>query len=193
MRHGQQVVAGGHARAALVHHRVGGAARQQGFEFSAQLIGGLEVAVVQVQLEEPVGGARDVATDGVQGFVLAAEAVGAAGVQQPFMGWQGFDVGRGEHHLGLDAHDHVARGRLEVVVRAQFDLGGDEFPEGGERDPFHEHEVAFADGMARRVLGVGTHEERVVAGQQLTIEREMLFGDGTAITAELRSLPRRTA
>ena len=80
---GEQVEAGRNAGAALRHDLRRGRAGHQGQIFSTQHRRGLEAAVgFEVVLEEAVARAGNVAADGVDGFVFATEAIGAAGIDQ---------------------------------------------------------------------------------------------------------------
>src|SRR5687767_11510793 len=80
--HGEQVVAGCHARAALVDNRARVARSQRRQDFLPERIRRLEAAAaLEVSLEEAVDGARDVAGDRIERFVLAPEAVLASRIQ----------------------------------------------------------------------------------------------------------------
>ena len=78
MHHRQQVVAGGHARAALVNDLGGRLSADQRFEFGAQQGSGLEASVGgEVVLEAAVQRARDVAGHRIERFDIAAKAFGS--------------------------------------------------------------------------------------------------------------------
>ncbi|MNN67379.1 hypothetical protein D3C81_1830090 [compost metagenome] len=74
-------MAGGHAGAAL-HHRIGRrVAGKHLSELRTQRLRRLEIAVRgEVVLEEAIHRAGNMAADGVERLVLAAEAVGGAGI-----------------------------------------------------------------------------------------------------------------
>jgi len=76
-------VAGGYARAAVQHGLAGRGAGQVRLPLAPQFLLRFEALVVgQVLLEPVVPGARDVTADFVDRFVLAAETVGSAGIDQ---------------------------------------------------------------------------------------------------------------
>src|SRR5690606_11316844 len=79
--HRQQVVAGGDAGAAVQHRLRRRPSLQQGFELAPKFGGGTEAAIGrQVLAEGAVEGAGDVAGDRIQRLLLAAVALGGAGI-----------------------------------------------------------------------------------------------------------------
>lgn len=85
--HGEEVVAGGDAGAALMHDVAGVPSLEQLAEFFPQHGGLFEASVgPQIVVEPAVGGAGDVAADRVEGLVFAAKAVRAAGIEEEPLG-----------------------------------------------------------------------------------------------------------
>src|SRR3954462_11365005 len=81
--HREQVVARGHARAAVVHHFGSGPALHDLLEFLLQLRRRLEGAVrADVLVAEAVPRAGNVARDPVDRLLLAAEALGGARIEK---------------------------------------------------------------------------------------------------------------
>ena len=97
---------GGHPAAALHDQFARCAVTDQRPPLLTQRVGRLEASVVgQIELEETVHRARNMAADRVQRFVLAAEAIRRAGIdQQPPGGRQ-----IGPHRIGIGDRQHFAQ------------------------------------------------------------------------------------
>ena len=83
MHHGEHVVGCRHAGAAVADNRLAALVGEQGIEAASQR-GGCEKPAItaEVALERRIQRAGDMARDGVDGFVLAAETVAGPGVEK---------------------------------------------------------------------------------------------------------------
>ena len=105
-----------------MHHIVGVAALDELAEVFLEFGGLLEAAVgPQVVAEETVDGARNMATDRIEGFVLAAETVGCPGVNE-------------QHGRGVEVAVDVVRVHFKGVLQLGREGFGNGFRRvGGER------------------------------------------------------------
>src|SRR5262249_38215818 len=84
--HGEQVVAGSHAGAAVTDDAIGRCVLERLRERGAQFLRRLEDAVRDVGLEEMIDGAWNVTRDAIERFALAAKPFGRARIDEAPVG-----------------------------------------------------------------------------------------------------------
>ncbi len=144
MLHRQQVVTGGDAGTAVQHHFLRRTIAEQGVELLAQLDGGLEASVAEIERVMAVARARNMAGRLVQRFDFAAVTFRRARIDQ-----QEGAIGDGAIDLVDARRFAIAIARLVVPRR---DLRNRSLDRQAERRPARETTIEHGDGLVPEAL-----------------------------------------